>query len=68
MYYKGTKTKCISYNNKVTQGEKYQSSTLAWSNVVKNNNGQGFAILKHENYTSDMTLINQIPDDWNNEI
>ena len=70
MYYKGTQTECENYNAKVTLGENYQSSTTSWANIIKNQNGQGFAIAKHDNYESDMTLINKIPDSWynNNEI
>ena len=66
MYYKGTKTKCEDYNTKVTEGENYQGSTTSWANVTRKQNGQGFAILKHENYKSDMTLIDKIPDSWYN--
>ena len=66
MYYKGTKIKCEDYNTKVTLGENYQGSTNRWANVTRNQNGQGFAILKHENYESDMTLIDKIPDSWYN--
>ena len=68
MYYKGTKTKCEDYNAKVTLGENYQGSTNSWANVIRNENGEGFAILKHENYESDMTLIDKIPDDWFNNL
>jgi len=67
MYYKGTKTKCEDYNTKVKLGENYQGSTNSWADVIRNNNGQGFAILKHKNYQSDMTLIDKIPDSWYNE-
>ena len=66
MYYKGTKTKCEDYNTKVTSKENYQGSTNSWANVIRNENKQGFAILKHENYESDMTLIDKIPDSWFN--
>jgi hypothetical protein len=52
MYYKGTKIECEDYNTKVTLGENYQNSTDSWSNLTSNQNGQGFAILKHENYES----------------
>jgi len=68
MYYKGTKTKCEDYNTKVALGEGYQSSTDSWANVISNQNGQGFAILKHESYESDMTLIDKIPDSWYNNL
>ena len=67
MYYQGTKTKCEDYNTKVKLGENYQGSTTSWANVTSNQNGQGFAILKHENYESEMTLIYKIPDSWFNE-
>jgi hypothetical protein len=66
MYYKGTKEQCEDYNTKVTLGENYQGSTTSWANVTSNQNGQGFAILKHESYESDMTLINQLPSDCYN--
>ena len=66
MYYTGTKEECEDYNTKVTLGENYQDSTNNWANVTCNQNGQGFAILKHENYESDMTLIDKIPDGWFN--
>ena len=66
MYYKGKKTKCEDYNAKVTLAENYQGSTNSWANVIRNENGEGFAILKHDNYQSDMTLIDKIPDSWFN--
>ena len=68
MYYKGTKEECEDYNAKVTLGENYQGSTNRWANVTKNQNVQSFAILKHENYESEMTLIDKIPDSWYNNL
>ena len=68
MYYKGTQTKCKAYNSLVVIGENYQESTDRWATVIKNQNGQGFAIAKHDNYESDMTLINKIPDSWYNNL
>ena len=66
MYYKGAKRACEAYNIEVTNGEKYKDSTDNWANVTSNQNGEGFAILKHENYESTMTLIDKIPDSWYN--
>ena len=66
MYYKGTQTECENYNAKVTLGENYQSSTTSWANIIKNQNGQGFAIPKHLDYISDMQKIDKIPDSWYN--
>ena len=68
MYYTGTQTECEFYNNKVTLGENYQGSTDSWAKITSNQNGQGFAILKHENYESEMTLIDKIPDSWYNNL
>jgi len=68
MYYKGTKTECEDYNAKVALGENYQGSTTSWANVTSNQNGQGFAILKHESYESEMTLIDKIRDSWYNNL
>ena len=68
MYYRGTKEQCEDYNTKVKLGEGYQGSTNRYADIQKNQNGQGFAILKHENYQSDMTLIDKIPDSWYNNL
>ena len=68
MYYKGTKEQCEDYNAKVALGEGYQGLTNSWANVTSNQHGEGFAILKHENYESDMTLIDKIPDSWYNNL
>ena len=68
MYYTGTKQECEDYNTKVTSGENYHGSTDSWTNVISNQNGEGFAILKHENYESEMTLIDKIPDSWYNNL
>jgi hypothetical protein len=63
MYYKGTKEQCEDYNTKVTLGENYQGSTTSWANVTSNQNGEGFAILKHDKYVSNMKQIENL-DGW----
>jgi hypothetical protein len=68
MYYKGTKEQCEDYNTKVTLGENYKGSTNNWANIISNKNGKGFAILKHDKYESEMTLISKIPDSWYNNL
>ena len=68
MYYKGTKTKCEAYNQLVTEGEKYTHPTNRYAYIKKHKNGIDFAIPKHENYESDMTLIDKIPDSWYNNL
>ena len=66
MYYKGTEKECADYNKKVTLGEKYPNGTIRYAYVIEHKNGIDFAILKHDNYESDMTLINELPSDWYN--
>ena len=68
MYYKGTEKECADYNKKVTLGEKYPNGTIKYAYVIEHKNGIDFAILKHENYESDMTLIDKIPDSWYNNL
>ena len=68
MYYKGTKKACEAYNIEVTKAEKYKDSTDNWANIIKNQNGQGFAIPKHLDYISDMQKIDKIPDSWYNNL
>jgi hypothetical protein len=67
MYYIGTKTDCLAYNDQVTLGEKYKSSTVRWENVSHHKNGIEFAIFKHENYESNMILVESLPNNWNND-
>ncbi len=64
MYYIGTKTKCLSYDSLVTKGRNYNGVTTNWSKTIKRYNKNEFAILKHNDYESDMTLVNELPSDW----
>ena len=57
-YYIGTKTKCNNYDNKVIDGENYVSGDN-WANPFEIN-GKWY-ILKHEKYTSEMQLVNELP-------
>jgi len=63
MYYTGTKLKCENYNKKVTLGEGYSGSTTRWADVVTNKDGNRFAIIKHENYSDEMDLI-ELTSEW----
>jgi hypothetical protein len=60
MYYKGTLQQCTAYNDQVTFGEEYNTPTLRWENVTNHKNGIDFAILKHQNYESDMEQIENL--------
>ena len=68
MYYTGTKKACEDYNKLVTIGENYQLLTNEWASVIKNYNGRGFAILKHNSYEIHMTLVDRLPDSWSNNL
>ena len=69
MYYIGTKQDCIYYNHIVSVAEGYQDSTIQWAEIISHPNGKEFAITKHENYTSNLTLVEVLSSDWfNNDI
>ena len=61
MYYKGTYQECLNYDRLVTEGEKINA-------FYKNDNYANpieidgeFYILKHENYDSEMELVDELP-------
>lgn len=64
MYYTGTKLECETYNEIVTEGENYQSSTTKWAEFVEHLNGNDFAILKHSQYESEMIILDNLTSDW----
>lgn len=69
MYYISTnKNDCEAYNDRVTQGEGYNGTTQQWVNVITHKNGDQFAILAHEDYTSEMELVDELPEDWKSDI
>tara|TARA_R110000850_G_scaffold4647_1_gene20628 strand:+ start:49 stop:261 length:213 start_codon:yes stop_codon:yes gene_type:complete len=66
-YYIGTKTKCNNYDNKVIIGENYVSGDN-WANPIQHPTSGKWAILKHDNYTSEMILESELSSDWFPEI
>jgi len=54
----------VAYNEAVNSGEGYNGTTTTWANVIEHPNGTDFAILKHENYDSELTLVESLGDDW----
>jgi hypothetical protein len=60
MYLKGTYQQCIEYDHEITLGEKYKSPTVRWENVSHHKNGIDFAILKHQNYESELEQIENL--------
>lgn len=59
MYYKGTKKECENYNKLVTASFNFQGVTNSWSKVQEINGC--FYIDKHDNYDSEMELVNELP-------
>ena len=61
-------------NYKIAKDSRTQEQKLSLQHLISDvmlwlrANGQGFAILKHENYESEMTLISKIPDSWYNNL
>jgi hypothetical protein len=58
-YYIGNKTQCTNYDKQVSMREEYEGETNNWWTPVQLTNGK-FAILKHENYSSILELVNEI--------
>ena len=58
-FYKGNKTQCDEYNNIVTSGEGYQGTTTKWAEPREI---EGFwYIARHESYSSDLELVDNLP-------
>jgi len=66
MYYIGTREECEAYDAIVTNGENYQAPTLNWANVIEHPTENKCAILKHENYSAQMTELESLTEDWYN--
>ena len=67
MYYKGTKTECEDYNLEVyngTESMKQDTFTTSYASIQEIE-GQ-FYILKHEDFSSNMQEVNELPFDLTN--
>lgn len=65
MYYiSENKQDLEDYNQKVIEGEKYDGTTTTdWATIIEHQNGNLFAILKHDNYHSPLQSVSDL-DDW----
>lgn len=59
MYYTGTQAECESYNQTVTQGEGYKGTTQQWFAPIERDGN--WYVAKHDDYTSTMELVNELP-------
>ena len=66
MYYKGTHQECLNYDKLVTESEKINAFYKGdnYANPIEIN-GE-FYILKHDNYTADLELVNELPEQEEN--
>ena len=66
MYYTSTnKADLEAYNKKVVWGEGYDGVyTTDWAQVIEHPNGVDYAMLKHNNYDAELTLIETLGADW----
>ena len=58
-YIKATKKECEFYNDKVTKGENYQSTTSKFDEI-KEIKGD-FYVTKHPNYSTNLKVVNELP-------
>ena len=63
-YYIGTNQECVDYNQEVTVGENYHSTTTRWSDIIENPTQVQYAIVKHDKYHSDMEEVEVLPESW----
>lgn len=66
MYYIGTnKADLEAYNDKVVWGEGYDGVyTTDWAGVIEHPSGNNFAMVKHDNYDAELTLVKTLGADW----
>lgn len=69
MYYTSqNKSELKSYNDLVTQGEKYDGVfTTKWSEIIENPISGEFAILKHSKYETNLNEVDVLDDSWFSE-
>ena len=66
MHYTSTnKADLEAYNKKVVWGENYDGVyTTDWAQVIEHPNGVDYAMLKHPNYDTELTLLETLSEDW----
>ena len=66
MYYTSTnKADLEAYNKEVVWGENYDGVyTTDWAQVIEHPNGVDYAMLKHPNYDTELTLLETLSEGW----
>jgi hypothetical protein len=63
-YYIGTKQECEDYDQVVTIGENYQGTTTSWASVIPHPTEDKYAIVAHENYSSELEMLEVLTSNW----
>lgn len=67
MYYiSNNKADLETYNQKVVDGEQYDGTTTKdWANIIEHQNGELFAIFKHDKYHDDnLQSLDDLDESW----
>ena len=66
MYYiSNNKSDLEAYNNLVKVAERYDGTTTTdWANIIEHSEGTQFAILKHDNYQTDLNTVETLDSSW----
>lgn len=67
MYYiSENKAELEAYNQKVVEGEEYDGTTTTdWANIIEHQNGNQFAIFKHDKYDDEnLQSVEDLDESW----
>jgi predicted RNA methylase len=62
MYYTGTLAECTAYDEQVIAAEKYPIKGDNWANPIEVPSLNCYAIIKHDNYISEMDTLDTLPE------
>jgi len=64
-YTSTTKADLETYNTLVVEGEGYDGVyTTDWASIIEHPNGVDYAILKHPNYNTELTIVESLGSYW----
>jgi hypothetical protein len=65
MYYTSqNRSELVAYNEAVNSSEGYSGTTTQWASIIEHPNGTDYAILKHLNYDTELTIEESLGSDW----
>lgn len=65
-YISNNKADLEAYNQRVVDGEQYDgTTTTTWANIIEHQNGNQFAIFKHDKYHDDsLQSLEDLDESW----